>query len=327
MFDFRSRSARITAAVGASALVAGGVLAGATVASAVTPAISIKSLSVSKGSVEGGTAVLITGKGFNALSESTLESVKFGSVAVAAFTIISDTQIATKAPAPASTSTSDTVKVQVTVTDGTNTSADVNADDFSYLAPIAAVAPDNTVLSAAGGTVVRLTLTGTGLDLGTASTFSTKKITATVNGVAGKLSFVDEDEVNLTAPAGTPTVTDGKVTIAVLNNGVAGTVDDTHATYVAVVTKLSVAYGKPAGTEGTSSKPALTITGAGLTGATWKIGAVDLTCTASTTKPATTWTCQDVPAGEVGPVSVVPSFETGALSGLTPGSTYTYASL
>ncbi|WP_169745090.1 IPT/TIG domain-containing protein [Cryptosporangium arvum] len=328
MLHPRSRRTRLAAALGATVLAGGGVVAVAGVAQAATaPAISIKSLSTSKGSIAGGTAVLITGKGFSALSEADLNSVKFGSVAVSSFTVINDTQIATKAPAPNSTSTDDTVKVRVTITDGTDTSANTTADDFTYIAPITAVAPANTVLSAAGGTTVRLTLTGTGLDLGTASTFGAKKITATVNGVAGKLKYVDADEVDLTAPAGTPTITSGKVTIAVLNDGVAGTVDDTNAKYVAVVTKLSVASGKTTGTTGTDAKAALTITGAGLTGATWKIGSTDLTCVAATGKAATTWTCKDVPAGSAGPVSITPSFSSGATAGVTAGATYTYADL
>jgi hypothetical protein len=320
---------RIAAALGATVLVSGGALVGANVAqAATTPALSIKSLSSVKGSTAGGTAVLITGKGFSALSESDLNSVKFGTVAVASFTIISDTQLPTKAPAPASTSADDTVKVRVTITDGTDTTANTTADDFTYVAPISVAAPANTVLSAAGNTVVRLTLTGTGLDLGTASTFTAKKITATVNGVAGKLKYVDADEVDLTAPAGTPTITGGKVTIAVLNDGAAGTADETNAKYVAVVTKLSVTTGKTTGTTAASSaKPSLTITGAGLTGATWKIGSADLTCVAATGKAATTWTCADIPAGSAGPVSVTPSFSTGATAGVTAGATYTYADL
>lgn len=328
MLDIRNRRIRFAAALGATVLAGGGVVAGAGVAqAAATPTLSIKSLSTAKGSIVGGTAVLITGKGFLGLTESDTNSIKFGTVAVSSFTVINDTQIATRAPAPASTSASDTVKVQVTITDGTETTTNTAADDFTYIAPITAVAPANTVLSAAGGTVARLTLSGTGLDLGTASTFGTKKITATVNGVAGKLKYVDADEVELTAPAGTPTITGGKVTIAVLNDGVAGTVDDTNAQYVAVVTKLSVVTGKTAGTTGADAKPSLTITGAGLTGATWKIGTTDLTCVAVTGKAATNWTCKDVPAGTAGPVSVTPSFSTGATAGVTAGATYTYADL
>lgn len=326
MFDIRSRTTRLAALVGSATLVGAGVFAGASVASATETVLSVKKLSVGKGSTTGGTAVLITGKGFNSLSEADHEDVKFGTVAVESFTILSDTQISTKAPAPASTEAAALTKVQVTVTDGTHTSSNTAADDFTYLPPITAVAPEDTVLSAAGGTVVRLTLSGEGLNLGTASTFSKLKITATVNGVAGKLAYVDEDEVNLTAPSGTPTVTDGKVTIAVLNDGVAGVVDDSHAKYVAVVTKLSTASGKTTGTTG-ATKPALTITGAGLTGATWTIGGHELTCSAATGKAATTWTCQDIPAGEAGPVSIVPTFTTGATSGLTAGSTYTYTDL
>lgn len=326
MFEIHSRTTRLAAVVGSTALVGAGIFAGASAASATeTPVLSVKKLSVSKGSVVGGTAVLITGKGFNSLSEASPDDVTFGAIPVVSFTILSDTLISTKAPAPTGTEAADLTKVRVTITDGTHTSANTSADDFTYLAPITAVAPSSTVLSAAGGTVVRLTLTGTGLDLGTASTFSKLKITATVNGVAGKLAYFDEDEVNLTAPAGTPTATDGKVTIAVLNDGVAGVVDE-NAKYLAVVTKLSVASGKTGGTKA-GTKPALTITGAGLTGATWTIGTKELTCVAATGKAATSWTCQDIPEGDAGPVSVVPTFTTGAISGLTAGSTYTYTDL
>ncbi|GAA3395891.1 IPT/TIG domain-containing protein [Cryptosporangium minutisporangium] len=331
MLAVRTRRTRLVAALGASVLASGAVLAGASIASAaVAPALSIKSLSISKGNIAGGTAVVITGKGFNALDEGVPASVMFGTQAVAFFNVLSDTQLATRAPVPASSDLRDLVKVQVKITDGDHTTANTTADDFTYLPPIAVAVPADTVFSAAGGTVVRLTLSGDNLDLGTAPTFASKKISATVNGVLGKLKYVDATHVDLAAPPGTPTTSGGAVTVAVFNDGVPGPVDDEHATYAAVVSRLSVTSGKTTGTEGIDGdkpKPALTITGAGLTGAEWKIGEDALSCTAVAGKASTTWTCQDIPAGDAGPVSVLPEFSNGAVAAVTAGATYTYSEL
>ncbi|WP_169745091.1 IPT/TIG domain-containing protein [Cryptosporangium arvum] len=278
---------------------------------------TIKSLSVSKGSAGGGTNVLITGTGFSTVDEQTATNVVFGSTNATSFIVLSDTQIAAKAPAG-------TGAVSVKVTNGTGSTADTNADNFTYIDPITVTVPSGTLLSAAGGTTFIGTLT-TGT-LTTAGDITTKKITATVNGAAAKVAFSAADKLAITAPAGTPTLTSGKVTISVLSDGVTGTVDNTNAKYAAVVTKLSVTSGPTAGTNGTSDKPAVTITGVGLKGATdIKFGATTATCVAgSGTKEDTTLTCTNIPGGSAGPVTVVFTPAGGATFGITSGSTYTY---
>ncbi|WP_170323407.1 IPT/TIG domain-containing protein [Cryptosporangium phraense] len=285
--------------------------------------ISVASLSSAYGSTAGGTTVVLTGKGFSRVDATKKSSVLFGTTPATTFLVLSDTQIAATAPAGTGT------KVQVSVTDGTYTSPDTTGDDFTYLDPITVAVPDRTELSAAGGTVVRLTLSGKNLDLGTSqSTFAAKKITATVDGTTAPLTWVDATHVDLTAPAGLPTKTGAKLPIVVYNNGVAGPADSTHARYDAVVTKLSVTSGKLAGTTGSTAKPALTITGVGLATATgFTFGKTPGTCTAAAGKESTTWTCVNIPAGPAGAVPVLPTFTDGTTAGLTAGSIYTYTNL
>ncbi|MFI5954246.1 IPT/TIG domain-containing protein [Cryptosporangium sp. NPDC051539] len=285
--------------------------------------ISVASLSSAFGSTAGGTTVVLTGKGFGRVDATNKSSVLFGKSPAATFLVLSDTQIAATAPAGTG------AKVQVSVTDGTYVSPDTSGDDFTYLDPITVALPDKTEFSAAGGTVVRLTLSGKNLDLGTSqSTFTAKKITATVDGTVAPLTWVDATHADLTAPAGLPTKSGAKLLVVVYNNGVAGPADSTHARYDAVVTKLSVTSGKLAGTTGSTAKPVLTITGVGLSSATgFTFGKTAGTCTAVAGKEATTWTCVNIPAGAAGAVPVLPTFSDGTTAGLTAGSIYTYTNL
>jgi V8-like Glu-specific endopeptidase len=319
------RSIRAATAVGSAALLAGGVLAGSSPALASvsgTPAISITGLSTNYGSTTGGTNVVIIGTGFNRIKESDRSSVMFGIKPAVSFLVLSGTQISAKAPAG-------TGKTRVLVTNKVYASADATADDWSYIAPVAVKAPAGTELSAAGGTVVRLTIAGPGSIGGSSLEFTAKKVAATVDGVAATaLAWVDATHVALTAPAGIPSRAGVKVSITVLVRGVAGVADTTNVRYDAVVTKLSVTTGKAAGTTGTSSSPALIVTGVGLTTATgWLFGKTKGTCTATAGKAATTWTCLNIPAGPAGTVSVLPTFSDGTKAGLTAAAAYTYTNL
>ncbi|MFG1924811.1 IPT/TIG domain-containing protein [Cryptosporangium sp. NPDC048952] len=283
--------------------------------------ITITGLNSAYGNTAGGTNIVITGKGFSRVDPSNKSSVLFAKTPATAFLVLSDTQIAATAPAGTGT------KIQISVTDGTNTSPDTPTDDFSYLDPITVAVPDKTSFSAAGGTSVRVTLTGKNLTLGTSqSTFAAKKITATVDGAPASLTWADATHVDLVAPAGTPSKNPAKVVIA--NNGVTGPADTAHAKYVAVVTKLSAVSGKVAGTTGLAGKPALTITGVGLSGATgFSIGSAKATCTAVSGKEDTTWTCANIPAGTAGAAPVQPTFADGRTAGVTAGSIYVYTDL
>ena len=319
------RSTRAVAAVGTAALLAGGLLAGSTAALASasgTGVISISALSTSYGSTTGGTNVIITGTGFNRISEADHGSVLFGAKPAVSFMVLSGTSISAKAPAGAGSG------LRVQVTDKVYASADTAADNWTYLAPVTVKAPAGTELSAAGGTVVRLTISGPGSIGATSAEFTTNKVTATVDGTAATLAFLDATHVDLTTPAGIPTRSGVKMPVAIGVHGVAGTADATNVRYDAVVTKLSVSTGKTAGTTGTTSSPALTITGVGLTTATgWTFGKTKGTCTAAAGKASTTWTCVSIPAGPAGTVSVLPTFGDGTKAGLTAAAAYTYTNL
>ncbi|MFG1924810.1 IPT/TIG domain-containing protein [Cryptosporangium sp. NPDC048952] len=326
MLDTSCRPGRLAATALAGSLAAGS-LAGALGFAGIAQAAgepTVKSLSVAKGSTSGGTAVLITGTGFNGVNESS--GVTFGSTAAGGtpatnVIVLSDTQIAVKAPAG-------TNSVSVFVTNANGASADTTTDNFTYIAPITVTVPSNTKLSAAGGTTFNASITGAGVS--SSGDITSKKITATVNGAVAKVAYGgSSDTLAITAPAGTPTATGGTVSVSVLSDGVTGTPDASNAKYVAVITKLSVMSGPTAGTNGTSDKPAVTITGVGLKGATgWQFDAVGATCSAGTgTKEDTTVTCTNIPAGTAGPVTVNFTPANGATQGITAGATYTYTDL
>lgn len=325
MLDTSCQPRRVTATVLAGSLAAGslvGALGFAGIAQAAGEP-TVKTLNVAKGSTTGGTAVLITGTGFTGVNEAS--GVTFGATAgggtpATNVIVLSDTQIAVKAPAGTGT-------VSVFVTNANGASADTATDNFTYISPITVTVPASTKLSAAGGTSFLANISGAGVT--SSGDVSTKKITATVNGAVAKVAYGGStDTLTITAPAGTPTTT-GTVSVSVLSDGVTGTPDTTNAKYVAVITKLSAVSGPTTGTTGTSDKPAMTITGVGLKGATnWQFDQVAATCTAGTgTKEDTTVTCTNIPAGTAGPVSVNFTPANGATQGITSGATYTYTDL
>lgn len=316
MSTAQSRSARlITALSVVSFAAATGALLAPAAAQAAVPTIA--SLSVKKGSTAGGTTTLVTGKGLLGAT-----AVEFGTGnAATSFIILSDTSLAATAPAGTGT-----VEVLVTTAGGTN-SITPTTNDFTYIAPISPTLAGAVSLSAAGGTVMTVPVTaGT---VAAAGDITTKKITATVDGVAAtKVAYSTTDTLLVTAPAGTPTPSGSFASVNILRDGVAGTPDTANATYDAVVSKLSITTGVTTGVTGTSSKPAITITGVGLTGATtWLFGDAAATCVAaSVAKADTSWTCQDVPPHAAGPVTV--SFTPAAgVVGITSGSTFTYSDL
>ncbi|TQS46733.1 IPT/TIG domain-containing protein [Cryptosporangium phraense] len=283
---------------------------------------TVKSLSVVKGSTAGGTNVLITGTGFTGVSETTSDGdVTFGGNNAMSIIVLSDTQIAAKAPAGTGTN------VQVQVTNANGGSADTATDNFTYIQPLTPTVANTVKLSAAGGTTFTATVAPSG-SVGQSSDVTSKKITATVNGAVAKVAYSAADTLSITAPAGTPTGTGGTVSVVLYSDGVAGTAD-TNAKYVAVITKLSVITGPTSGITGASGKPALSITGAGLKNATgWLFGTGNsATCTNVTGKEDTQVTCQDVPGHAAGPVSVTFTPDNSAAYGITSGATFTYSDL
>lgn len=314
----------IVAVLAATSLTAGlGLLATGANAAPAPTGVAITGLSVVKGSTAGGTALLVNGTGF---SQLVAPNVKFGGTAVSKIIVLSDLQMAVVAPAG-------TGKVDVTLADGT-TDYDALAgtaaikDDFTYLAPYNATVAAGSLMSSAGGSTLRVTVSDNGLTGGAGTTcvagaaaFTANKVTATVNGVlATRVSCVDENEIDVVVPPGTPSATAAKV--AVFHDGVAGTADSTGAKYAAVVTGLDKVTGPVAG------GGSVVVTGKGFTGATdWKFGTVAATCEAAAAPATDTKVTCTVPAGTAGAVSVNFVAAASAPAGITSKATYTYSDL
>jgi hypothetical protein len=306
MIKTHSRKARIAAAaVGATAIVGSGVFGINTAASAAAVAPVVSKLNVSKGSTAGGTVVTITGKNFTGATAVNFDAAGTPALGTGLL-VLSDTQIAIVAPAGSTTGG------QVAVTTPYGTSADVAADNFTFVAPMDSAAAAS-VLNPLGKSTFIVTSTGLGAD---AAAFKALKVTATVGGVTAPVAWASATTATVTAPAGTSSGTAASVVL--YHDGVAGAADTTNALYAAVISGLSKTSGPLAGGS------TITVTGKGLTGATlWFFGGVAATCTAvSVAKVDTSWTCT-VPAGAAGPVSVKFTPAAGAY-GTLAGATYTY---
>ena len=316
MLQHRDRRIHRVATLSAAIVVGASVLLVSGVAEATTPAITVTGLSITKGSTAGGTNIVITGTGFSTVDETVATSVVFGATNATTFLVLSNTQIAAKAPAG-------TGIVDVVVTDGTNTSAVSSADRFTYRAPITAAVPASTLLNSLGGSTA--TVTSSFSWGATAAAFALERVTATVGGVAASLTYIDATHAKLTAPAGTPSAT--ATAVALIHDTIPGTADSTNAKYRAVIGSLSKTSGPLAG-GGT-----ITVTGKGFTGATsWVFGATAATCTNAAAPNADTSATCTVPASAAGgttPGAVTVSFTPagGIGYGTIAGASYTYTDL
>ncbi|WBP91292.1 beta strand repeat-containing protein [Kitasatospora cathayae] len=185
----------------------------------------ISSINPNHGPPTGGTAVTITGSGFIGAT-----SVKFGTVPVSSFTLVSDSQITTIAPAG-------TGSAAVTVATPLGTS---NGVTYTY-----GTVPVITSLTPTSGTAgTSVVINGSGFT-GTSSVhFGTASAAFTV---------LSDGQIQATAPAGTGTVQVTVTTPAGTSNGVAFTY-----TVLPVITSLT----PTSGTAGTS----VVINGSGFTG-------------------------------------------------------------
>jgi large repetitive protein len=113
------------------------------------PAPAISSLNPTRGPVAGGTIVVITGTNFLGLSGG--GAVTFGGVDATRYTLNSATKITAKVPPQAAG------KVRVKVITPYGTSANTDADDFTYVATPAITALNPTSGSTSGGTTVVIT--------------------------------------------------------------------------------------------------------------------------------------------------------------------------
>ena len=128
------------------------------------PAPSVTKVAPKKGEAVGGTAVKITGTGFNEVS-----TVSFGPDQAASFTVSGNTITAVSPPGTSGTT-------DITVTTPNGTSAIGKADQFKYGKPaVTGVSPVSGPV--AGGTIV--TVTGTGFALGEGTLLKFGKLTAT----------------------------------------------------------------------------------------------------------------------------------------------------
>ncbi|TSB32065.1 beta strand repeat-containing protein [Streptomyces benahoarensis] len=193
----------------------------------------ISSLNPNHGSAAGGTAVTINGSGFTGVT-----TVKFGTVPVASFTLVSDSQITTTAPAG-------TGSVAVTATSPLGTS---NGVTYTYSAGPVIIGLNPASGPTSGGNTV--TITGSGFTGATSVHFGTASAPFTV---------ISDTQITATAPPGTSSV---PVTVTTS----AGTSNSVTYTYVNVATPVITSLNPASGP--TSGGNTVTITGSGFTGAT-----------------------------------------------------------
>ncbi|CAJ0793742.1 hypothetical protein LMG19083_02478 [Ralstonia psammae] len=110
---------------------------------------AVTSISPNAGSTAGGTAVNITGTGFNGAT-----AVKFGATNASSFTVNSATSITATSPAGAAGT------VDITVTNASGTSTTGGPDQFTFVAPPVANAVSATVAHGSTANPITLNITG-----------------------------------------------------------------------------------------------------------------------------------------------------------------------
>jgi hypothetical protein len=257
------------------------------------PPPTVTAVLPTSGSTVGGTAVTITGTGFQTTGTTT---VSFGGTAATSVVVVSATSITATTPAHAAGA----VSVVVTNPDG-----QVNAANtaFTYIPPptVTAVAPASGPL--AGGTAV--TITGTG--------FQTTGTTTVSFGGTAATSVVVVSATSITAT--TPVHAAGAVSVVVTNPDGQVNPANTAYTYLAPPTVTSVtpntgslAGGTPVTIAGTNFASPATVTIGG-------VAATSVVVVSATSITAAT------PAGAAGAVNVVVTTPGGTVT-LTNGFTY-----
>ena len=273
-----------------SATLAGGF----TYTSSSPTTLSVSGASPATGPTSGGTAVTITGKGFQAGA-----TVRFGASQCAAVTVASSTQITAMSPSGSSGT------VSITVTDPDSQSASL-ASGFTYTSPttlsVSGASPATGPTS--GGTAV--TITGKGFQAGATVRFGASQSTA--------VTVASSTQINATSPAGSAgivsiTVTDPDSQSASLPSGF---------TYTSPTT-LSVSGASPA-TGPTSGGTVVTITGKGFqTAAAVKFGGSQST---AVTVASSTQINAMSPPGSSGTVSITVTNPDTQSASLPSGFTY-----
>ncbi|MBB4893722.1 hypothetical protein FHS39_002753 [Streptomyces olivoverticillatus] len=238
----------------------------------------ISSLNPNHGPPTGGTAVTINGSGFTGVT-----SVKFGIVAVASFTLVSDSQITTTAPAG-------TGSVALTVTSPLGTS---NGVTYTY-----SVGPVITGLSPASGSTSggnTVTISGSGFTGASSVHFGTASASFTV---------VSDTQITATAPGGT-----GSVPVTVTTS----VATSSNVTYTYVNSTAPVITGLNPNQGPTSGGNTVTISGTGLSGTSSVLfGSHSATITAITSTQITV----TAPGGAAQPVSVTVTTSAGTSNAL-----------
>ncbi|MGA9811443.1 MAG: IPT/TIG domain-containing protein, partial [Terriglobales bacterium] len=275
-----------------------GTLAGGYTYAAPHAAPTVTAITPNSGTINGGTAVTITGTGFLAGA-----SVKLGGTSAAGVTIVSATSITATTPAHAAGAVSIVV---------TNTDAQIGTltNGYTYIDP-SSPAPTITVISPVSGTInggTAIAITGTGFLAG-----ATVKLGGTS---ATSVTVVNGNAITATTPAHAA----GAVSIVVTNADTKSATLTNGYTYsgpnpAPTVTAITPNSGSTAG--GTT----VTITGTGfLTGAAVKLGGTSATSVAVVNSTSIT---ASTPAHAAGAVSVQVT-NTDAQSGtLSNGFTYT----
>ena len=309
---------QVVALLAAAGLAAAGLLftAGPASATVVATTISLKSVTPALGSTAGGSTITLAGKGFqDNFADTPLTNITVGGTAVTSITVVSDISIVAKVP----TGTAGAADIVIT---GVDTTTATLAGKFTYVAPIDVTVAAST-LNPLGGGALTVTTTGTfGADL---AAFKLLKTTAKVGTSLATMTYVSPTTATLKVPVAPSSATPVKV--QVFSNGVAGAADTTHATYAAVISKLSVTTAAIGGVAAPASgKPAITITGKGLLGATAILVGGTAPAGSCTVVSDTSVTCTDIPAHTAGPVAVTFTSATGPV-GTTAGATFTYTDI
>ena len=265
-----------------------------------TSAVAVAGVSPSRGPASGGTAVTITGSGFQ--SGGTVTGVDFGTTPAVSYTVNGDGSIT--ATASAGTGTVD-VTVTVSFAAVSVTSATSAADQYTYVpAPaVTGVSPGSGPQS--GGTTV--TLTGSGFTGASSVLFGTVP--------AASFTVVSATSITAVAPAAA-SAAPVDVTVTTVG-GTSATSASDQFTYVAAPTVIGVSPDAGPLSAGT----VVMITGTNLTGAT----AVDFGGIPATGVSVTSPTSLTVaaPASAAGTVDVTVT-TTGGTSATGPADQYTY---
>ncbi|MDQ1661959.1 MAG: hypothetical protein QOJ68_1939 [Blastococcus sp.] len=200
------------------------------------PAPVVTRVSPARIGTAGGTSVTVTVANGTGSATSVALVLGNGSTITTPVTGRTATTITFKAPAAPGGLSQD--RHVVVTNDGGGPSAPSSTDVLGYRVGLSAHA-SSSIVSAAGG-VVRLTGSGFG---SSAAAFAAAHVTATVNGVAARVSWVNAGALDLTVPTGKP----GTLTaIVLLNDSIPGP-RVSGPRYVAVITASTAPAGSRRG--------------------------------------------------------------------------------